>query len=490
MKTKPIRKSVFLFATAAFLLFMLGCGGVAKNPATPGWNDPKGDLKGGDEKTAQDEKKRGAPEIPPGAGYDVLMSTGSKSLEGGFFKTAAEAYSKAHENKRDAADAALAFVITKITDSPDSLSLLMGPGIDLFYHNTPLIGRWELFPTPLNDDDSYLLRLAALGTKFGTEGKPAAPPSSTPPKAPEKDIPTGTIKTPEGGSKPPGTDGSGMPGAGGEGPLGGQPGSGMDGTRGTQFNRKPAQDLGANPGAGGLQPGGSGEKLEYEGQGQVPQAEFLNLKNDIMPGLIKDYKNLARTYSSGILNLNAVNTSAKSLGTLLDSLIKVLEESLQSAESDDFALELPFKLDTQNALYKVYFNNTDYMIILGYLKILKAELQYRSAYQISSSTDLLFNLPVDKNGDKILTPSEYYPPSPYGELIDGGDEKLQEVGLLFASGLELLVNGFDDLYNDNKLAEYDGNLLIPINIEQKLIDSIAEHRDEFSNFQVLLVAGR
>ena len=245
-----------------------------------------------------------------------------------------------------------------------------------------------------------------------------------------------------------------------------------------------------SPGAGGgtTQTGGTG-KLEYEGQGQAPQIEYLDFQKDIFPNLIDDYKELARSYSAGFITLNAANTSVTQLKSLVDDLVGTLEAAQDAVEDEEFALELPFDLDEKSGVYNIYFKNVDYMIVYGYLQLIQCQLAYRSAYNASNSAGVIFAPPSDGDSDNVLTPSEYYPGAPYGELIEKGDENLAQAGNLLDSGLEILVNNFDILYNDDKLADFRGNLLVPVNIDHLLIDLVSEERDRYSDLQVIISAG-
>ncbi len=495
---KQIKDLIVMITITSFILVLLaGCGGAAKNPAQPGWQGRDQGEPGPEGERSSEGAEIGAPEIQPGASFEELMQTGKQSLEGGFIRTAAEAFQKAHEDRRNSPDAALAYVVAKLVGSPEEFSLLMQPGLEFFYYNTPLIGRWEMLPAPLAEDDSYLLRLAALGTLYGSKSTASAPPAQQPAGAgPTSDLPEGSNKTT--------TDGEGtgtlIPGAGTKGELGlDESGatSGGDlpaegsGDRTTQMagpGRSLGQDTSPTSGDGDTHTGGD-DKLQYGGQGQAPQIEYLDFEKDIFPNLIDDYKELARSYSAGFITLDAADSAVTQLKSLVDDLVGTLEEAQDAVEDEQFALELPFNLDEKPGVYNIYFKNVDYMIVYGYLQLIQSQLAYRSAYNASNSAGIIFAPPSDGDSDNILTPSEYYPGAPYGELIEKGDENLAQAGNLLDSGLEILVNNFDILYNDDKLADFRGNLLFPLNIDHLLIDLISEERDRYSDYQVILSSG-
>ena len=77
-----------------------------------------------------------------------------------------------------------------------------------------------------------------------------------------------------------------------------------------------------------------------------------------------------------------------------------------------------------------------------------------------------------------------------GELIEKGDENLSNAGNLLESAMGTLVDGFDTLYNDDQLPDFHGNMLIPVNKDDLLIDLIAKERDKYSDYQVLLASGK
>ncbi|MCD6218152.1 hypothetical protein J7L05_09905 [bacterium] len=493
---KKNKSLIVMIAITSFVLVLLaGCGGVAKNPTQPGWQGKDQGERGPEGERQSEGSEIGAPEIAPGASFEELMQTGNQSLEGGFIKTAAEAFQKAHEDRRNSPDAALAYVIAKIVGSPEEFSLLMQPGLEFFYYNTPLIGRWELLPAPLAEEDSYLLRLAALGTLYGIKSTASAPPVQQPAGSnPTTVLPEGSNKTMTG------EDGTGtmIPGAGTNGETGldetgsdsggDMPGQ-SGGDRSTQMagpGRSLNQDL--SPAGGSTQTGGDG-KLKYEGTGQAPQIEYLDFEKDIFPNLIDDYRELARSYSAGFITLDAADSAVTQLKSLVDDLVGILESAQDSVEDEEFALELPFNLDEKPGVYNIYFKNVDYMIVYGYLQLIQSQLAYRSAYNSSNSSGIIFAPPSDGDSDNVLTPSEYYPGAPYGELIEKGNENLAQAGSLLDSGLEILVNNFDTLYNDDRLADFRGNLLVPINVDHLLVDLISEERDRYSDYQVILSAG-
>lgn len=482
-----------------FLFLIIGCGGISKNPTDSPWKDKK---EQGESGTGGKSGEEGAPEIREGASYDELIQTAKLSLEGGFIRNAADAYAKAVESQKDKPDAALSFAIIKIAGSVKEFSLLLPPGIDFFYFNTPLIGRWELLPAPMADDDSYLLRLASLGTKYLTpyspkakeESKPAVPPSGEGTKEGEKGA-----KTPGGSTVPPGSSGEKKaPGSSEEKP---KPPSGESDGRGAQFfdGERQGHGLGIGPGGGdqegsggtggtGATGGGQGA-FQYGGGGQ--KLENLQLEKDIFPDLIKEYKDIARTYNSGFLNFGAINTQAADLKKIVDDIVEKLDFAKRNIDTEKFALELPFVLDdSKKGVYQVYFRSYDYDIILGYMKLIQAELNYRSAYKSDAANVSLFTKAADTNADNNLEPSEYYPPDPYGTAQDNLTESLSAVSTLISGGVDVLVKALDAFHNDDKLMDYAGNRLIPANIDQFLLDKIANERNAYSDFQVILTAGK
>jgi len=500
-----IRNTLKLFigisVTILFLFLITGCGGVSKNPTDSPWKDKK---EQGESGTGGKSGEEGAPEIREGASYDELIQTAKLSLESGFIRNAADAYAKALESQKDKPDAALSFAIIKIAGSVKEFSLLLPPGIDFFYFNTPLIGRWELLPAPMADDDSYLLRLASLGTKYLTpyspkakeESKPAVPPSGEGKKEGEKgsQTPSGSTTAPPSGEDKKSTGSSEE-----------KPPSGESSGRGAQFfdnDRQDSQRSGSQSGLGGLGgssgtggTGGTGETgggqgaFQYGGGGQ--KLENLQLEKDIFPDLIKEYKDVARTYNSGFLNFTAINTQAADLKKIVDDIVEKLDFAKRNVDAEKFALELPFVLDdSKKGVYQVYFRSYDYDIILGYMKLIQAELNYRAAYKSDAAGVTLFTKIDDKNADNNLAPSEYYPPDPYGVGQDNLTESLSAVSTLISSGVDVLVKALDAFHNDDKLMDYAGNRLIPANIDQFLLDKIANERNAYSDFQVILTAGK
>lgn len=478
-ESSPYRILIVISTIVLFTAVLIGCGGVQKNPSTPEW---QGKDAAGKEGTPTGEKgvEVGAPEIREGANYQELYDTGMQSLEGGFILNASDAFKKATSKEKEKPDAALAYVITKLAGSPTEMSLLMEPGIDFLYYNSPLIGRREFFPAPLCEDDSYFLRLVSLGSLYSSVNKsqPAVSPS----------LPAGGsgagLMTPAGGKSDKGASDKGTA----EG--GGQLDDGTDGRISQMLGEGRGLAQGSSAlGGGGANLGGE-SKVRYEGGEGEKAVEYLTLEKDILSDNLPKYKDLARSFSSGYLNLGAVSTSTKSLSDLVDDLVTILEYNKAKVETESFALELPFKLDTKSGVYRIYFTNYDYMIILGYLKMIQGELKYRSAYNSTAASWVLFTPPADANADNVLSPSEYYPAAPYGELVEKGDEVLTDAFGKISDGLGLLTKNLDLMYNDERLADFKGNILIPINLDNLLLDNVADQRDAFSNFQVILTAGK
>jgi hypothetical protein len=476
-KSNSYRILIIISTIILFVAAFVGCGGVAKNPSTPGWEGKDAEGKTGST-TGEKGVEAGAPEIKEGASYQELFDTGVKSLEGGFILNASNAFKEAVTKDKEKPDATLAYVITKLAGSPAEMSLLMEPGIDFLTYNTPLIGRWEFFPAPLTVDDSYLLRLVSLGALYSSINKSQQPTTPT--------LPAGSgagLTSPTGGKPGNGTPDKVIPDKGGS--LGDGSGGRITQMAGGGRGLEQAATLG---GGDLTKPGG--EKIQYTGGETEKKVQFLSLDKDILADNLSKYKDLSRSFSAGYLNLGAVSTSSKTLSDLVDDLVTKLEYNKSKVENEPLALELPFKLDAKDGVYRMYFTNYDYMIILGYLKMIQGELKYRSAYNSTAASWVLFTPPADANADNILSPSEYYPASPYGELVEKGDEVLTDAFGKISEGLGLLIKNLDLMYNDERLADFKGNILIPINIDNLLLENVANQRDAFSNFQVILTAGK
>ena len=500
MTHKKFFRIMFPILAFSFLcLISIGCGGVSKNPAEPPWKKDQTDQTKTGQAATDQEKEQGAPEIKPNATPEELVDTAKTALEGGFIRTAAQAYSQALDTQKDKPDLVLAYAIIKIAGSVKEFSILMSPGINYVYYNTPLIGRQELLPTPMNEDDSYLLRLASLGASYvqpfsAKVSKPVTPPppggATVPGKEPKS--PSGEKGTPT----PPGAGGENPPlPTGGEGsstskaPGGERQAAGIGVTGGGKIHGENSGNTQTgNPSGTG---GGGGGGMQYAGTPGQPKVEYLQLDKDIFPDHIKQYKDIARTYNSGYLSFDAVDTTITDLKAIIDDLVDKLEFAKKNIEPDKFALEIPFKLDDKpGAMYRIYFKDYDYQIILGYLKLLQGELTYRSAYNSSAAGMTAYTTPEDKDKDNKLTPAEYYPASPYGTKTDKAKDTLAESSTLITDATGILVKNLDAFHSNDKLTEYAGNLLFPVNIDQALLDKVANERSEYSDFEVLLTAGK
>jgi hypothetical protein len=488
----------FLISVLIAISLLIGCGGASRNPTNPGgFGDKKEGMPGpggetgkGNGTTIADEQKAGAPEIKAGATYDELLVTAKTSLEGGFIKTATEAYMKAYDENQEHPEAALAYAILKLAGSPKEMAVLMQPGIDFFYYSTPLIGRWELLPAPAAND-SYFLRVLSLGAKYNTrniipKAPGGAPPAEQKPTTPSEE----TTQVPAGGGTSTIPPSSGNPaewGIGGDGKTKGD--GGTTGERTSQvFNEARSLSQDGGPGLGGST---GGTKIQYDATGgAAQQATYLKFDEDIFPAVIKEYQDITRTYSASYLDLQSAKASADNLLSLIDDLITKLERGKRDVEEKDFALEIPFKLDDKpNSVYAITFKNYDYLAILGYLKVIQGELKYQSAYQSGKSQKMLYLQPEDKNTDNILSPDEYYPEAPFGEMIDKGNDTLTAAQSLISDGCGLIVNNLDKFYKDERLASFTGNIVMPVNHDQFLLDELASERDYYSDFQVFLTTG-
>ena len=460
-----MNRHILLAAIIGMAAILTACGGVASNPTAPNFNPPGG------------QQAAGQPELPgelSGGGAEMgeqviqgtletLWPQAIAAMEQGHTVPAAQYFMSAYAAEPQSADAALAYAITDVMRDHRRYAVFMHPGVDKLFMNTPLIGQAEVFPNPFLTEDSYFLRLAALGFR----ARKLAPTGGTYPMlAPvETEVfftpewyemvmkQQGTEEQPSAGEVPPGAqDGGGAvpppmppqvpPGGGPERPVppgfippGGQgDGSGNMSTPAPKpSGTKQGASLGGNGGGHGTpdgQTGGGtgGFPTDFGGPTGVPGGALPErdapISEDEWEALIRDYRDSVGRDGADMFLSGALYRNLQAFHDEIKEHIANLESVRTVVEAEGYSLSLPFNVLDGTKKVTLMFGVEDYHLILDYYKLLDVLLAYVEAY----NHDIDFILPTDaiedKNADNVLSPDEYLPDAPFGTLPSEGADRL------------------------------------------------------------------
>ena len=484
------RHTFLLLTTILSLSILTACGGVASNPTAPTFNPPGGQ--------SSDQGPAGETGIPPeiqgqmsGGGaqmgeniiegdYDTLWAQGIEAMERGHSVPAAQFFMSALAQDPQSANAALAYAITDVMRDHRMYSIFLHPGVDKLFMNTQLIGMPEAFPNPFLAEDSYFLRLAALGNRTGklnpgvsfpiiapvdtammftpenymsfTEQQMhnEGPPAGTPPPVRTETGENGNTQVPpDGGTNtppPPPEQGQDM-GISKEMPdQQKQGGADMLGGGGDNGG-------GGGGGGGGSDPaGGEGDPGDIRGTGGfggpmapapaiLPERE-LPVSEDEWDALIREYRESASRDGADIfLSVNFYSNLVRFHGGIAEH-INNLERVRSLVEEEGYSLALPFNVLDGTQKVTMTFDMDDFNLIVDYFRMLDVLLSYIEAYNY----DVSYLLPTeeinDRNGDSVLSPDEYLPAPPFGTLSREG---LDTLGNLLPTLLGTLVGLDDDM---------------------------------------------
>lgn len=470
-----------LLATIFSLLILTSCGGVSSNPTAPTFNPPGGQS-GEEGPTGTDQGL--PPEIQgqmSGGGaqmgediiegdYDTLWAQGIEAMERGHVVPAAQYFMSALAQDPQSADAALAFAITDVMRDHRMYSLFLHPGVDKLFMNTPLIGIPEAFPNPFLTEDSYFLRLTALGNRTGKLNPGVSFPIVAPvdtemmftpenyqsftdqagrtergaPPVQSNGTTTGegqsTHMPPEGGTTSPPSEPNGgrqmgiskeMPSQskqGGADMLGGGGDGGGDGTEG-------------DGGPGDIRgTGGFGGPVAPTAPAVLPERE-APVSEDEWDTLIREYREAAGRDGADIfLSVNFYSNLLRFHEGIAEH-INNLEAVRTTVEEEGYSLTLPFNVLDGTQKVTMSFDVDDFNLIIDYFRMLDVLLSYVETY----NHDVPYVIPtaeiVDTNNDSILSPDEYLPDEPFGTLSRDGLDSLGEL-------LPTLIGVLQKLHDD------------------------------------------
>lgn len=492
------RQITYLFAAALTLSLLTSCGGVASNPTSPNFNQPgQGGTPGQQGAAGEQTGLPGLPGQVSGGGaamgeqilegtYDTLWPQGLSAMESGQVVSAAQFFKSALAQDATKVDAALAYAVSDVMRDHRRYAVFLHPGVDKLFMNTPLIGHAEVFPNPFLPEDSYFLRLAALGcrtrklvpmmnypilapvdtelfftpdtylalsglreegSQSGTQttmggtgsdagGNTVAPPGGEPPHGPQPPAPSppggatqGVHKLNLAPPKPP------------EAKQGPGTGSGSD------------RDPGGNTPLGGTT-GGLGFGLEspagppkalLERDEPVSELEWETLLAEYRDGASRDGADM-------FLSANFYE-NVRMLHEEITEHITNLENVRSSAEAEGYSLSLPFNAVDGTKKVTMALDADDYHLILDYFKLLDVLLGYVEAYNHEIQYVLPTDSIADKNGDQILAPDEYLPDAPFGTLDQAGKDALGGLLPAFTGALTTLNNDMRPLLQATQLIQ-------------------------------------
>jgi len=486
-----------LTITAGMMILALltACGGVASNPTSPTFN--QGNQGGAQEGTTEDgeglpaelggQAAEAGEEILQGS-YETLWPQGIEAMESGQIVNAAQFFMSAYASDNQSAEAALAYAITDVMRDHRKYSVFMHPGVDRLFMNTPMIGHAEAFPNPFLTEDSYFLRLAALGNNirqlYPAVGFPIiAPADSETMFNPEtlktlasletenemhgdapfmetrvEDAGGSNVHSP-GGDESPADPDEPTDDPGSTAPADAPPGDDGAGRDLTEITKNPlpkadpVKDLDPS-GSGGDDPGSGDDIITDFGDGfggmtgemggiapitGLPEREQA-ISEDEWIDFIRNYREAAyRDGADIILSANFYENLVKFQEGIRDH-VNTLESVRTIAETDGFMLTLPFNVLDGNEKVTLMFDVDDYHLILDYYNMLNFQLIYVLSYKTDMDYFLTSAEVEDLNGDMILTPDEYLPAEPFGTLINGGGERLGLLHSPFNTNLSTHAN--------------------------------------------------
>ncbi len=493
---KPMSRNVLFIIPVLFvLLTSLSCGGMAQNPTQPGFQPPN---QPGAEGAEGAEGEGGILDQLSGAGdttgeqiisgtFEMLWPQGLEAMEEGDMMLAAQYFKSAFAQNPQSADAALAYALTDVMRDFRRYAVFLHPGVDRLFANTPLIGHPEIFPNAFLAEDSYMLRLAALGKRASnvntavfypvlapieTESmflpenfqqlQMMANPEDRTETPPEPGIPgedagespvtdeTGDGTDTESGEETPSEDGSSTSPP----PFPAQPPPDPD-ERGTSaddpsklnpHNQKGPDDDGATSGItdpsggtgtfeggfpGGIDHGQMGGAFSPLAEREEPIGE------DEWEAWISEYRNAAARDGADMLLSEPFYSNLRQFHNEIEEHITNMESVRTIIETEGYSLSLPFNVLDGNQKVTLQFDVDDYHILLDHYRLIDVILSYHEAY----STMVTFVLPTanveDRDTDAIFRPDEYIPDAPFGMLKNDG---VQVLGFTYSSFLQALSN--------------------------------------------------
>jgi len=484
-----------LTISAVILLFALvtACGGVASNPTIPpipqggqGPNPPGGT----DKETNQGlpaglggQAQEQGEEILQG-NYEQLWPQGMDAMEKGQIVNAAQFFMSAYAVNQQSAEAALAYAITDVMRDHRKYAVFLHPGVDRLFMNTPLIGHSEVFPNPFLTEDSYFLRLAALGNNIRKLYPAAAYPVVGPADS-ELSFNAETLKAikalkeqmdahqdapGQAGTPPPVGGPADVPDESGGAPI--APDNPNPDEHPTGYD--PPKDLSnvykdmppkVGPVKQGTMPpdqifGSIGDRPpdNPEGAGGGPTAGLggiappatlperqETISEDEWANFMTSYRETAQRDGADIIISASFRENLARLHEGIQEQISNLEAVRTIAEAPGFSLSLPFNALDGAQKVTLLFDVDDYHLILDYYKMLDSLLKYVEAYNSDVPYFLTSSEIEDKNTDNILSPDEYLPPAPFGTLTEEGKDELGAMLSEFIVTLSGLSNDMQPL---------------------------------------------
>jgi len=489
-----VRKVIFIGLLVLLLSLIASCGGVQRNPATPPWGQGQ-QTPGETPKAGEQEGKAGEAggqgKILQGD-YDTLIPQAESYLEKGDLENAFNAYHSALQQKAGDAQAGIGKAICQIAKDWRTFAIFRGAGADKLFYNTPLLMHAELLPNPITADDSYLLRLMTIGRRYeetfninlpswgikpmppntgikppgavGGEKKPTPETGAEKPKGgeegkePPKEGTPGETPPDEGGVQPP--DGSQPPSGeqppGGEGDSPGEPQAWSHEGWEPLSNRTGQQQDGPNAGgpedweklkeklqgSGGQPPPGVGPITppETPAPAQLPEgtkpidSEYFKTELPLTVAKLED--------EAAAFRMENFKTLATSMHSNLVTIIGLLE-SISSGVKDDFTFQAGFVLRDKTEKYEIMFKKQDYDLMLAELRILEGIAGYVASYNTTLSVVNYSHQLKDANADGHYSADEYYPATPFGTILEGGQDLLTEAKDNYTQGLESAVEAWD-----------------------------------------------
>ncbi len=489
---KPMHKNFLnitaLLAAILTLSILVSCGGVASNPTAPPFTPP-GQGTGGTSGTEDGGQLSGGgaemgEQVIQG-NFEQLWPQGLEAMEHGQLVSAAQFFMSAFAADPQSVDAALAYAISDLMRDHRKFAVLMHPGIDKLVMNTPLIGHPELFPNPYLTEDSYFLRLSALGYRTGlitgAQGFPILAPVDTElifnpntllslmgPQHVETGEEGGTTSPPvgEGTVDPAGntnTAPSGPPPVSPENPAppednpvhpddSGQ--MGLSRLEQDQSKQGGASLIGEDPGDGGgdnpdEENREQGGELGYTGGGlggvpapilgALPEREEA-LTEDEWITIIREYREAAGREGADIFpshnfyeNLQRFHDGIKEHIDNLESVRSYIEQE------EGYLLSLGFNVTDGTAKVTMTFDLEDFNLIIDHYKLIDSLLSYVDAYNHEINYLIPGSEIEDANGDSVLSPDEYIPAAPFGTLSDEQRDYLSSQHSAFINALNTLT---------------------------------------------------
>lgn len=479
-------------------ILILSCGGINTNPTSPQFQNPnQPSTQGrGSQAPTQDLSdlfgqmsagQAAVGETVLAGTFEVLWPQGVQNLEQGQLMLAAQYFKSAFAQNQQSADAAIAYAIVDVMRDHRRFAVFLHPGVDKLFMNTPLIGHSEIFPNPFLAEDSYFLRLAALGRrcaklvpsvtypticpvdseamfnpesfqklkamKEGNKGEEERPPS---------------VVGPEGAGYIPGGQPVGQGGPRGDannGKAGDRPTFGRGGRKeGLPREAQNAEERSANQssriqdasGAGM----GSGTFMPTSGNqtgGTGPLAPAGRAPSEITPSLplterekpisesewaaiIEEYREAASRDGADIFISAIFYNNLKQFHSEIKEHIKNLELVRSVAEADGYSLALGMNVLDGTQKITFSFDKSDYHLLIHYYKMVDVLLQYIMAYDSSVTFVIPTEQIIDANNDMKLSPDEYLPPLPFGVLKEDPSSDIGQILPVFVQ----VLNGLRD----------------------------------------------